>query len=437
MSLDPYRTLGVSPGASQDEIKRAYRRLAKAYHPDAAGQAAVPRFIAIQAAYETLIGTAPPRVGARPQRSDPWSADPERARATRDAWRARRRPGARPAGEDRSRTPGEGHPGAGGQGAADTGTESTEGTGDRKDAGARPGRGRPGRRRTARPGSTSYDDAADDPFDPEWSGASWYGTTSGTYWTLNPREYADPRKHGPEYQARGRRGPVEASIGAEPTAETGTGEAFHAPGGADVSADAGSTFAGQPSAAGSAGSTGSAREAAGAAWTAGAAAGVGTAEDDHDAQDGSVPPIPVPGVRLLRRSPRARRLALAALGWPPVAFALANVVGELTGCARSAATCEPSVGLAVVAGQLAILALLLAVPRLAWVAAVGTVAMLAVSIPAALTLSLAAGTQDPAAARLASDVLVAALSVAWVAGAAGAIGRLSQGPPAQDGPRVR
>jgi hypothetical protein len=31
---------------------------------------------------------------------------------------------------------------------------------------------------------------------------SWYGTTSGTYWTLNPKEYADPRKHGPEYQAR-------------------------------------------------------------------------------------------------------------------------------------------------------------------------------------------------------------------------------------------
>jgi len=44
-----------------------------------------------------------------------------------------------------------------------------------------------------------------EPFEPEWEGASWYGGSSGTYWTLNPKEFADPRKHGPEYLARGRR----------------------------------------------------------------------------------------------------------------------------------------------------------------------------------------------------------------------------------------
>ena len=57
---DPYRVLGVSPSASDDEVKKAYRALCRKYHPDAninkpnAEQAAA-KFTEVQQAYEQIM----------------------------------------------------------------------------------------------------------------------------------------------------------------------------------------------------------------------------------------------------------------------------------------------------------------------------------------------------------------------------------------------
>jgi len=51
---DYYKVLGVSRDASSAAIKRAFRRLAKRYHPDVAPDDSVEEFKELQAAYETL-----------------------------------------------------------------------------------------------------------------------------------------------------------------------------------------------------------------------------------------------------------------------------------------------------------------------------------------------------------------------------------------------
>lgn len=57
---DPYQVLGVTPNASDDEIKKAYRTLSRKYHPDANvnnpnKDAAEEKFKEVQQAYDQIM----------------------------------------------------------------------------------------------------------------------------------------------------------------------------------------------------------------------------------------------------------------------------------------------------------------------------------------------------------------------------------------------
>lgn len=57
---EPYQILGVSPNASNDEVKKAYRELSRKYHPDSyvdnpLSELAEAKFKEIQEAYDTIM----------------------------------------------------------------------------------------------------------------------------------------------------------------------------------------------------------------------------------------------------------------------------------------------------------------------------------------------------------------------------------------------
>jgi curved DNA-binding protein CbpA len=111
MAQDPYKTLGLSPSATDAEVRSAYRRLVQLHHPDHnnGSEEAERRFEAVQEAYaqvrELRAGgtrarqtrTPPPRTPPRrtppPSASDP-AVDSRLAdleRELREAQQARRR----------------------------------------------------------------------------------------------------------------------------------------------------------------------------------------------------------------------------------------------------------------------------------------------------------------------------------------------------------
>jgi hypothetical protein len=398
MAIDPYRTLGLEPGATPAEVKLAYRRLAKAFHPDSAGPGALPRFLAIHEAYESLMTARPAKRAsgsspAAPGRShgassgpEPWRADPAKARTAREQARTSR------ARTSRSSRPG---------GSADT----------------KPGTG-PKRRSTRKAtlGSTSYDEARDST-DTTWAGASWYGPTSGEYWRVNPREYADPRKHGPEYQSRARR--RSTTTGEPDVPVEDANEPFRT---ADAAEDPAATDRG--AAADDGPST--------RAWaTPPREARRGTSAErragDNDRREAR-PPL----ARLLDSEPRdpIRRVGYALLAWAPIGLASAAIIGQLTGCAAYAATCGGIDPLLPWLAQAIVLGLLLLVAPLARVLAVGSIALVLALVPiTAFFLAFGASAIEGAPAFL--EVL---LTVVWVAGVVLALVESARGRPTTASP---
>jgi hypothetical protein len=446
MDSDPYRTLGLEPGASMAEVKRAYRRLAKAFHPDSAGEAALPRFLAIHEAYERLKGGGPPRpfVTQPAPAAEPWRADPARARAARQRASAGRNragaagtaAGARGAtGTSGGGTSGGRGAGAGARPGARSGASSQGPTGSTgPTGGATGGRGAgrsSGRRETRKAtlGSTSYDEARD-PADVTWSGASWYGPTTGEYWIVNPREYADPRKHGPDYQSRARRPAIED--------ERETGTAHEADATFDSEAGAAATTAGAATAAfatagarapggdprrpraSTIGADATSRPWTGATprWNTSYAARARAAREGRElGADGS--PL---SSSLFGSSPSEwlggpaddpiRRLGIALVAWPPLGLAAAAAIGEVTGCAAYAAECSGSDSLLPWLAQAGILGLLLLVPPIARVLAGGAIAVVLALVPATAFLIVVGGSGQPEA----GFALAFLLGLAWLAG---------------------
>ena len=75
---DPYKVLGVSPDASDEEIKRAYRRLAKKYHPDLnpGDTVAAKKMQQVNTAYEQIKNPEKAQSGPRQQSYGGYGYDP-------------------------------------------------------------------------------------------------------------------------------------------------------------------------------------------------------------------------------------------------------------------------------------------------------------------------------------------------------------------------
>ena len=112
------------------------------------------------------------------------------------------------------------------------------------------------------------------------------------------------------------------------------------------------------------------------------------------------------------------RLARAVIGGLPIALAIGWTVGEMSGCARYAASCDDGIGAVALVAQLLVFLTLLALPIVAGWAVIAAIVSLVAAVPATLFVTANAGGE---AAAVGGGFLGVVLALAWVLGIVGAI----------------
>lgn len=468
---DPYRTLGVVRTASKAQIKAAHRALAKRYHPDAPAGDTV-RFLLVQEAYKLLSdplrrrewdarhGPGPVRAGtaapARPRgQYGRWTRPPDapaqrgptQAKAPRPARQARppaREPAARrytwsasevpwweePGPRDSRRQPGRRRPHEGGNGAG------AGKSGDGRPAGP-PSGPTPGGQGGGRGPAQDFD---------------VYNRSSGAAWSMAARAYFRrgeqdlPRRGSFHHQGTQPLTAARARVAAEeearraaghgPRTETGSarqaGGASHAEGarqaaGRQAGARQGQARAGtapppdamprrDPAASEPARSQASGWTRA-APWNAAPTRrAAGVARDLAGISDARA------AARRREQAARwptlAQRLVLALIAWIPAALAIGFGGALATGCDRAAVSCPPNFETLQAVAMAAVMGLLVALPRVSYVAAMATAALAVAGVAVILgvwLLGLRPPLPGPVLALASVSLLILYLAtVAWI-----------------------